>query len=268
MSPWPTDPLPWRHALALLPKRLLSRVKRPVPLFIPGGPAAPADLPAWFDDWCAAHAGYAVHGLLSGYWTHQVLGQVAAGAAAPDALALARLDWAPFHSVQALQSWSTVGWTHNTGWGACALHGLSLPALQAIAQRHAVNLRHLQPWWARALPWAAARAEGLALGEGVALGLVEPGLLTWMQCDQGHLLSVQQRRLSQAQPLALRVQELLAAQAAPGGVWLAGHGLPEQLQGELAHQGWGQLSRLDASTPAALLEPLLPLAPLLPLGQA
>lgn len=143
----------WRH-------RLVSW-RRPLALMLPadvsarGGAHAVTDLTQAFEVWAAAHEGAAVELSLSSH----VLWMLADGDLT-DAQALrerAAERWAHYLDLPA-ESFDT-DWLVQTSLDqgkapvavACALPGALAEGLQAVARRHGLALRALQPWWAGSL---------------------------------------------------------------------------------------------------------------------
>lgn len=139
----------------------LASWRRPLALMLPadaqasGGAHAVTDLTRAFEDWAAAHEGAAVELSLS---SHVLL--MLADGDLTDAQALrerATERWAHYLDVPA-EGFDT-DWLLQTSLDqvqapvavACAMPRALAEGLQAVARRHGLALRALQPWWAGAL---------------------------------------------------------------------------------------------------------------------
>lgn len=152
-----------------------------------------------FEAWCAAHEGAQARICVSGHLLHSLVADPALRlrdeAAVRD---YASQQFTHYHGTQA-QRWPLAVWWRgaNAGAsaGACALHSLDLPALQAAAARHRVRLRSIAPAWSAGLTSLAMRRPSFA-GPGLhALALVEGTLLTWLVAEAGRIVALQQRYL-------------------------------------------------------------------------
>lgn len=218
-----------------------------------------ASLAAWCED---GHADSDVRLLLGGELVHSLLCDPKLPLQdIEDVRGYARHQFSHYHGAAA-RAWPIALWSQETDgpraagsrqghtqWGACALHGVDLDALKAVAAQHRVRLRNVVPLWSLALRHAAARVPGVQSAPQAAVALVEGSLVTWLRFQRGSLIQLQQRYLNS--PCVADLNELLLSLMQEGGpMGAAGDEAPVLL-------GWGIADAgVTASIPVRLLSPL------------
>lgn len=105
-----------------------------------------------FERWCAAHAGSVCHLGLSSRW--MLLGVQDGAQAHGEALDQAQSTWVHYLDLDTAsfqQDWVVRASLIEGSWLFCALPAPLLARLHALARTHAVQLRWVGPWWAKAL---------------------------------------------------------------------------------------------------------------------
>ena len=199
MSPSTVDVAPRR---GLAPWAALRRSTRRHALFVApggftpwaGGDTMPLDaLPGW----CHAQAGADLRVVLSGLLTHTLLADAALPLAGDDALREhARLQFAHYHGAAALH-WPLAPWRWGARRGVVALHGLDLLVFAGV------RLRSVEPYWSVVLRRACGDVRPELRQQDVAYLVVEGAAVTVIDCHDGAIRSIAQRRLDEATPAAL-----------------------------------------------------------------
>lgn len=180
-------------------------------------------------DWIASHEGHRARVLLSAGLQHQLVLRDDALPLHDEAalVAYARHQFVHFHG-SAAEHWPLAVWADKRKRGACALHGLDLPALTEQARRRGVRIATVLPWWACALGAATRCDATLAQVERAGLLLVEGHLLTCLSIERGAVVDLELRHMDEATLAAARAaatewhEEHFDARAT---VLLAGYGL-------------------------------------------
>lgn len=208
------------------------------------------------NDWIARHEGRRVRLLLSGGLQHHLVLRDDALPLHDEAalVAYARHQFVHFHG-SAAEHWPLAVWADKRKRGACALHGLDLPALTEQARRRGVRVATVLPWWACALGAATRCDATLAQVERAGLLLVEGHLLTCLSIERGAVVDLELRHMDEATLAAARVaasewhEEHFDARAT---VLLAGYGLTAvdiPLPASSSLRVLGALSSLAAAHP-------------------
>jgi hypothetical protein len=181
------------------------------------------------DDWMVRHPGQRMRLLLSSELLHQFC-LPDDSPSLHDEIALAdhaRQRLVHYHGSDA-QRWPLAVWQAHGQSGACALHGLDLEELKALARRHDVRLAAVGPWWAAALGTAAHRHPRLGQADQAGLLLAEGRRMTGLRIARGRVVEVGMRYLDEATLSSARAAaaEWLADGGTPDGpVLLTGYGL-------------------------------------------
>lgn len=240
-----------------LPASILARLTPPERLFLqadgvtswPAGPDAPAIAPSAMA-WLAPNRGRAVHVVLAGGFTRQILVRDPAAPLDDPAtlVAWARHQFSGYYGSDAL-AWPCVTWVSHRQRVACALNGIDLDALRRSAAQHGVRLGSVEPWWSVALRALGRSEPERRAAPHFALALVEDTLLTWIRCEGGRIVDLAQRRLEANTSAALTALLAEIASPLPGdaSICVGGYGLRDS--GPWPDARWVVQARLDVASP-------------------
>lgn len=231
---------------------MTKRYKKPATLYLGGENHSDEAPQLQFEKYCIENRFSKVHILLSGEQTSQFIEPIdhlkePTNNSHEKILKIVKSKFLSYENgVDASHSYTA--WANNLNYGGCCLRGIELTEVHSIARKHMVTIAGMEPWWAWMLRWLSKKEPAWSHNAAATLVLVEGKFFTWLHCENGYLINIQQRRLAEPRwsDLRDRIDELNNDINSATVVWVAGYGFTADVPPE--GTSWKILASLTSKT--------------------